>query len=58
MGSTWLHDAYTQSELTLHALKLAAEFLTPGGTFVTKVSIYNFLFFVAIDLHKKNFFLS
>ena len=32
MGTTWLQDAYTQSELTLKALKLACEFLMEGGT--------------------------
>ncbi|GAB5360946.1 hypothetical protein AAMO2058_000671900 [Amorphochlora amoebiformis] len=36
-GSTWAKDAYGQSELVLHSLKLATEFLRPGGTFATKI---------------------
>lgn len=33
MGAAWAQDAYTQSELCLYALKLAAEFLAPEGVF-------------------------
>ncbi|KAG8732753.1 AdoMet-dependent rRNA methyltransferase spb1 [Ceratobasidium sp. 414] len=37
VGTAWVQDAYSQSELVLMSLKLAVEFLAPGGTFVTKV---------------------
>lgn len=56
MGAAWLQDAYTQSELTLAAVRLAADFLAPGGTFVTKVfrsNDYNSLMFVMNQLFRK-----
>jgi len=37
VGTAWVQDAFTQSELVLQSLKLATEFLMLGGTFVTKV---------------------
>ncbi|KAJ3542705.1 hypothetical protein NM688_g5946 [Phlebia brevispora] len=37
VGTAWVQDAYSQSELVLMSMKLAVEFLIKGGTFITKV---------------------
>ena len=56
VGTAWLQDAFGQNELTIHALRLAVDFMSPGATFVTKAfrsQDYNSLLFVFEQLFKR-----
>jgi AdoMet-dependent rRNA methyltransferase SPB1 len=47
VGTSWVQDSYVQNELVVSALRLAVDFLRPGGIFVSKVYFnMSFLFSV------------